>query len=515
MPTFVITGPDGAKYRVTAPEGATDQDVLARVQAQASQPAPAAPSQVAPASSEGIADFLPRAITDIPGEIASAASSAASAINDNLNPFSAARRASLERQSKMGLGEGLIEGLKQTAGVGSGLAAIPDLLASPVTGAARSLIGHPMATIEKTIGEAINPEAAAKRSDQTAFEDWRGGVDTAMMGAAPRSASPMGMRAAPKPIPTAQELKAKATGAYQSPEVTGLRIDPQSTNALAAGIEQDLLKKGFRPTGSSAQDTFKILREEVGASPRAGYIEVADLDNARSALQKTAKQRDAFGQPTSEAAAARTAVQRIDDYLANVKSGDVLAGDAAAAQARLSEARGNYSAYKRSSEIDYRLDKAERQAAKSGSGMNLENARRQKIDQVSDYGLKPQEIALKDKIVEGTGPRNALRTVGKLGVDGGLSLMLNAGAALGSGGMTIPITAAGTLARLVGQGLTKRQIKQLNEMIRSRSPLAQATPTPMMAQPGGLLGAIPALQLGQAGGGLLAGLRDALSSARK
>lgn len=38
MPNYVITGPDGAQYRVTAPEGATEQDVMARVQAQIQQP---------------------------------------------------------------------------------------------------------------------------------------------------------------------------------------------------------------------------------------------------------------------------------------------------------------------------------------------------------------------------------------------------------------------------------------------------------------------------------------------
>jgi hypothetical protein len=34
MPTFNITAPDGTQYRVTAPEGATEQDALAKVQEQ-------------------------------------------------------------------------------------------------------------------------------------------------------------------------------------------------------------------------------------------------------------------------------------------------------------------------------------------------------------------------------------------------------------------------------------------------------------------------------------------------
>lgn len=35
MPTYVVTGPDGKRYRVTAPEGATEADVMARVSGQA------------------------------------------------------------------------------------------------------------------------------------------------------------------------------------------------------------------------------------------------------------------------------------------------------------------------------------------------------------------------------------------------------------------------------------------------------------------------------------------------
>lgn len=41
MPTYVVTGPDGKKYKVTAPEGATDEEVKAKVQAEVgSQGAP-------------------------------------------------------------------------------------------------------------------------------------------------------------------------------------------------------------------------------------------------------------------------------------------------------------------------------------------------------------------------------------------------------------------------------------------------------------------------------------------
>ncbi len=44
MPTFNITAPDGTRYRVEAPEGASEQDALAKVQEQHAAIAPQAPS---------------------------------------------------------------------------------------------------------------------------------------------------------------------------------------------------------------------------------------------------------------------------------------------------------------------------------------------------------------------------------------------------------------------------------------------------------------------------------------
>jgi hypothetical protein len=471
-----IEAPDGSV--IEFPDGTTD-DVITRVMKQS----------FAPKEQPG---FFETAKTAVKDEVARSFNESVASARDLLLPKEYGGQREPDKA-------GSLQNILKT---GQGVLAAASIPFSPFQGVARAAIGHPMAAAERAVGGLINPEAAAKRTPEAAYEDWRGATDTALSALSPRSASPAGAVVKPPAIPTAAELKATAKAAYQSPEVASLKINPASTDALASKIESDLLSQGFRPTPASAPSALANVRE---LKPAAGVTEVsvADIDSARRALGKTAKQRDAFGQATPDAAAASMAIRQIDDYLGGLTARDVLAGDAAAAQRTLTDARGNYAAGKRASEIDFRLDKADRQAARSGSGMNIENARRQKIDQVSDYGLRPDEIALRDKIVLGDKPRNALRTLGKAGVDGGLSLMLNMAGAVATGGLSLPITAAGTGARMLGQQLTKSQIKKLNEMIRSRSPLAKSrAPVPIPA-PSGLLGALYPELLGEGLGGLL------------
>jgi hypothetical protein len=123
---------------------------------------------------------IPAAIRDIPKEVGKAAGDALDAMSR------------VKDRSK----QGPIEGLLTT---GRAALAVPELLMSPVTGAARSLIGHPMADLETSVGGLINPKVAAERRDSgAAYEEWKQDVDTAM--------SAMGTRGFPvrgAPVPAA------------------------------------------------------------------------------------------------------------------------------------------------------------------------------------------------------------------------------------------------------------------------------------------------------------------------
>lgn len=109
------------------------------------------------------------AVTDIPSEIGKAAMEGV----DNVR--------ALSRRGEMGQ----LEGLEAT---GKAVIAPLQIIAAPITGAARSLIGHAMAYGEHKIGELIAPQTAAKDDAQKMYEQAKQDVDTAMSAMASRGA---------------------------------------------------------------------------------------------------------------------------------------------------------------------------------------------------------------------------------------------------------------------------------------------------------------------------------------
>lgn len=399
------------------------------------------------------------AVTDIPAEIGRTADTNLRAVTDNLSD----RGANTSPFAFLDTGKAILGGL--------------GLLASPVTGAARSLIGHPMAQAEHAVGTLVNPQVAAQDDPQKMYQTAAGDVDMAMSAGRPGGIGPAGALA-PRPIsvaaPAIDELKAASRASYKSPIVEAVDIDPQSVSQLSTKIQSDLANQGFRP-----RLTPGVFDEVNALAPPQGVstVKVADIDAARKALGQYAKQKDLAGAPTPDAAAASVAIKHINDYLPNLSAGDVLAGDAPAAARILKEASDNWGAAKRAQQVDLQLTRADRQAAKSGSGSNIENAMRQRIATLLDnpkrtVGYSDAEKQAMEDIVRGTPARNAFRKIGKLGVDGGLSLLLHTGTALSTHGTNLPIAVAGTAARKIGEALTGRAGASLSEMIRNRSPLA-------------------------------------------
>lgn len=435
-------------------------------------------------------------------EIKSAASDALSGINEAFNPYSATNTARMnaERNASPFDISGEIGNLGTVA---KGALSVPALVASPLTGAARGTVGRAY--------DALAPQFTPEQQAQLAasgihLPSGREAVDTALMALRPSGANPAGIINKPAPLPSSVALKTAAKSVYDDPSIKSLTISPDALNAKVTQAGSELLSQGFRPTPESAPATFRELNNLMPPAPKpVDYwtrveaemnglpiptetpaiksVSVDDLRAARRVLNKTAGLRDAQGKPTPDAAAASQAIGHIDDLLSSMTPD-------------LATANANYAAAKATDTLDFRRMKAERRAAKTGSGSNIENTMRQEADKIPTRGLTQQEQSLLDQIVMGTKSRNALRKVGKLGFGDGLSTMYHAALTLPTGGMNLPVGVAATVARKVGEGLTRSQLNQLSEMIRARSPLARqapplpvSPPNPLLA--GGLLGQIP------------------------
>lgn len=200
--------------------------------------------------------IIPRAISDIPAEIAGAAGENIKAIKEGFAGDKAE--------------QGTIGGLVAT---GKGILAIPGLAMSPITGAARSLLGHPLADAEHAIGTVVNPEVAARDNADEMYANAKSGVDKAMMAAAP---SRGGLQITVRP---------------SSPP------SPPATGPLGVTLSE----------GQATRDLGAIQREQVAlrapsgaAGERAKEFAAQQAQQVQSARDRVARGFDQFGQRVVE-----------------------------------------------------------------------------------------------------------------------------------------------------------------------------------------------------------------------
>lgn len=298
---------------------------------------------------------------------------------------------------------------------------------------------------------------------------------------APRAA--LTATAAKAVIPTREALESAANAGYTKARGLGVDIAPQSVSQMGGRIGATLEEKGIND--KLAPKTFSILGE-IAKPPADSVVTLSNLETIRRALGHAAKD---FGNPT-EQLAARTAQSHLDDYLAAIPAEDVVRGPASEASTILGEARGNFAAAKRSGQITDAVDAADISAAAANSGQNVGNATRQRLKSIllSDKkisGFSPDEIASMEQVVRGSKLSNSTRVLGNvLGGGGGLGSFISAAggaSALGPAGIATP--ALGVALKKVSDALVSRQTRKLDELVRSRSPLAGPQPATQEISP--------------------------------
>jgi hypothetical protein len=281
--------------------------------------------------------------------------------------------------------------------------------------------------------------------------------------------------------PTTEALYDAASDAYNHQAIKDLAVKPSAFKTWKDKLlaTNDVVDEDLSPK------TFKILNRLD--SPASGsFFDGRSIQSLRRKLGQAAGSID----PT-ERHAARDAIESLDGFIGSIPKADVIRGDPGKVASVLADARGNYAAAKRSDRIQEQVDKASNQAGSANSGMNIDNATRQRLKDIlnSDKrsrGYSPDELAQMRKIVTGTPVQNLTRRVAnQLGGGGGIgqSIIETGGGVAGAlAGGPVGAAVGGGLSAAAGYGLkrlsgamTGADVNRLQEVVRSNSPLAKQT----------------------------------------
>lgn len=433
MPTYVVTGPDGKKYRVTG--NGTAEEALAQVKAK-SAPEP-----------EG---------TD----------------KGMLWPVSRDQQGNLQFDSDAGIVGMAKRALTLPYDVYRGNVQMTD----PATGR----------TSDEAIGRSM--EAAGVMTPvNPAVRSGSGLIPGATQS----------MRKSRPPVPTNDELvkagadgfnQMRATGATYPSSSVKKAADETMIRMNADGFDETLAPKTFAilkqltepPAGSYATiANLHSARRKFGkiAGNYSDPTEQAAAIQARNAVDELIGGfGDMASPPVSPASAGSGAVGR------------TVEARKAAAKA-LEEANANYAAGKRSDLIQGIDRAADLRASAANSGQNTGNTIRQRVASAllrekDTAGFSAAEKDMLEALVRGSRGANATRAAGNiLGGGGGLGALVTGGFGAGAGavlggpvggmaGAVIPPLAGGAM-KGISNRLTQRALMNADEAIRMRSPLYQ------------------------------------------
>lgn len=288
--------------------------------------------------------------------------------------------------------------------------------------------------------------------------------------------------------PSADDLIETGGRQFDALRKTGVDYKSSSVGQLASKVKKGLIDDGILDIADGgAPSTHKIL-DQLANPPDGSVANIAQLDAARRAASNIATKATS----PVERGAARRLERELSGLIERADPQDVVAGPAAEAGRLAKSARQNYAAGKRSDTLFGIERGTELQAAAANSGQNQGNNIRQRLAALlKDKKVRPgkpitgftaEETRALEEVVRGTRTRNSLRYgANVLGGGGGLGMAVGgsvgaaAGAAAGGPGgaaigATIPPLVGATM-KAGERALTRRALRQVDQMTRRRSPL--------------------------------------------
>lgn len=515
MAKYRVTGPDGATYEVNAPDGASDQDVMAYVQSQAQQPAPAQPNPAPPpqptqapqgygetytgqaisGANEGLANTLGFPVDMMNGAMGIGARGVNAVAGTNLRtsdkPFLGSQM--LKDIMAPAISPPSTQSSKQFArrvGQEVGAAAIP---AVGVAAKAPSVAASGARSLAAALGSGTGAATAQQVFPGNPLAEIAG----QLIGGLAPSAIESGLRRfnAPKPTaPSVDDLKAKAGALYDKAEASGVTAPQAETQKLAAEIRAVAHDEGLISSTGKVSTAYPKVASTIDTFDdyAQGAMTVKQMKAARKTLTNMAKSSDA-----AESRIGGIMLEKLDDFTSPLS-------------AELEAARGVYHSAKKGEMIDTAIELAGSRAGQfTGSG--FENALRTEFRQLERKaikgqlkGLSQEELAAISKVAQGGPVVNALRTLGKLAPTGPVSFMAGGGLpfAVGNavGGPAMGAAVAGTsmgtgfAARSAATAMQSRNANLAGELMRGGAP--KVPPTPYLNE--GQIRSLAAILAGQA-----------------
>jgi len=309
---------------------------------------------------------------------------------------------------------------------------------------------------------------------------------------------------APAP-PTREALRDATKSGYREAEALGAEYSAASVKEFATDLRQTLDEKILFDEPEFAAPIHTLLKRledvpENPADPNWGVtFTLETLDGIRKVLGEF---EGSITDPT-KARAAREAKGALDEYIRVTRPTTALdraapigppTMESALAQRSahdiITETRGNAAAGFRSDDVTGLEYAGRLSTSAANSGRNADNAARQRIKNLllskkGMRGFSPTETEFMEQIVFGTPTKNRARDLGNIvggghGLGGGIVGLLTGlkahemtgdimtSALVGS----VPI-AAGAMLKGLANKMTKAEVKALDQLVRSRSPLQQ------------------------------------------
>lgn len=364
MPTYVVTAPDGKEYEITAPEGATQEQVLAYAQQNYSKPAEKPQRSLVEEAGRQLGLTARAGITGLAAVPSMLAEPVAAGVN--LLAGKQVMASPTQGLQNVLTAAGLPApetGLERAVQTGTAaMAGVPAQAALSGTSAALAPLRQNLLQQTAAAGAGgVAGQAAADVVQEATENPVMSAIAGIAAGTVAGAGAAKGATAAAtkrEPLITLDEIKQRAQRSYATVDQQGVFLKPKSVLDNFNNVEAALIKDNFNPKLDAHKPVAQVL-EQVRDMVGTQRVSFTKLEQMRSALVDLKSAKDSATRKY-----AGQAVSELDNYITKLGSKDVLAseGDVGKAVKAVQDARKDWRNLSRATVLEDALNVAEARA---------------------------------------------------------------------------------------------------------------------------------------------------------